>query len=903
MNRSIFYSSIALVIALGLSFMVALEIDGFLGISIKDKELPDVPGSADLLNAKQKEPIGSSSPLPLRIADFGSVGVIPDAENWGNDYSHNLRHLEKAIMPNTPYIDRAQFNQAESEFKTYIDLLAADGINGLIVPFLLEFINFDRVEDGKTIYGEDDNFRHRHLELRKNFKRLFEYARQKGIDIFLYSDMVMLTPPLEAYLIKKIGRLDTNHPHFWEAYQKGLEELFVAFPEVKGIYIRIGEAGTIYNIKGWDYRSELLVKTGPAVRNMLNAFLDVAEKFNKLVIFRTWSVGVGQIGDMHTNPETYHDILDDIQSENLIVSTKYCNGDYYSFMPLNRTLYQGHHKRLIEFQARREFEAFNAIPLFVGPLHQEALLRFLEKNQHIEGIWLWTQYGGPLRAGPLSLYPFHGFNLITDLNVHTTAQLALNPNLDIRKIVENWIMDRFGRDPVMVSGLSHVLLSSFDIMKKGLYISEFAKKEVKALGLLPPPMLWIFEWDIVTAGNAVLSCIYYISGDKTDAMVAEGVAAVAGARMMRQKVLHVKDRVEKNQQDVDNLIAALDYEINLFEVLSSYRRYFLNYYRWVASGDAAAYNAWSESLVDFQEKEEQHTRKYGQNLDFPAYNFVEARIGARLANNTILSRNIAAILALMVVITLLAGLRPNPGSRWNTGIRLVAGMLILPFRNTLKEPSPAPSLLAPLWILLLTIVLGTLCLTSFAAPITSLTLYGFVLAFLVLLFLLLGNNNPPAIVSLLSPIMLLFLVYLLCAGIRGPGLIWYSFWTSQAFRMALTVCSAFLMLWAYVVLYAAGRKLFQKTRTSAVSVILVIQGVQLTLLGIVSHVATLEKSLTAINDELAVLPGGLSRIMGITTHLDIPTSIPIYLLYAGLGLAGAGFLIRLLARQKIRGTG
>ena len=71
----------------------------------------------------------------------------------------------------------------------------------------------------------------------------------------------------------------------------------------------------------------------------------------------------------------------------------------------------------------------------------------------------------------------------------------------------------------MVSQLSHVLLSSFEIMKKELYISEFAQKEVKALGLLPPPMLWIFEWDIVTAGDSVLSCIYNISGDKTDVMV------------------------------------------------------------------------------------------------------------------------------------------------------------------------------------------------------------------------------------------------------------------------------------------------------------------------------------------------------------------------------------------------
>ena len=895
MNRSILHAGTALVIVLGLSFFVALEINGLLGISIKEKELPKIPAAADMLKATITDSSAAAPALPLRIADFGSVGVIPDAENWGNDYSHNLRHLEKAIMPHPPYIDRTQFDRVESEFRAYVDLLAAKGINGLIVPFLLEFINFDRVEDGNAVYGVDDNFRRRHLALRKNFKHLFEYARLKGIDIFLYSDMVILTPPLEAYLVSKIGSLDTTHPHFWDVYQLGLEELFIAFPEVKGIYIRIGEAGTIYNIQGWDYRSELLVKTGPAVRRMLNAFLDVAEKFDKLVVFRTWSVGVGQIGDMHTNPKTYHDILDPIKSEQLIVSTKYCNGDYYSFTPLNQTLYQGGHKRLIEFQARREFEAFNAIPLFVGRLYQEALLRFLETNQHIQGIWLWTQYGGPLRAGPLSLYPFHGFNLITDLNVHVTAQLALNPGLDIGQAIEIWIIDHFGKDPVLVSELSHVLLSSSEIMKKGLYISEFAKKEVKALGLLPPPMLWIFEWDIVTAGNAVLSSIYFISGDEADAMVAEGRQAVAEARIMRQKVLHVKGRVEKNHQAFDDLIASLDYEINLFDVLSSYRQYFLNYYKWVTTGDKVAYHAWKESLRDFDKKEKDHTRQYGRDLDFPAFNFIEARNGAQLAANTLFSRNMAVILVLSIGVTMLAELFYLTNSRWRAGLRILAGTLMLPFRQTIEPPSPAPSWRAPFWILFLSIGLGAQSLTGFAAPITCLVIYTFLTTYLVLLMLFLGRHHPAALVSTLSPIMLLFLVYLLFSSLRGPAMLWYFFWTSEPVRMVLTMVSFFLLIWSYVVLYASARTHFQQTRASAVSTIMLVQGIQLILLGALSHVLTLEKSLTAINDELLVLPGGLSRILGITTHLNIPTTIPAYLFYIGLGLAGGGLVIKVLS--------
>jgi len=154
MHRSTLFGSICLVVALGLSLVIAFEINGFLGLSMSDKELPDVPVAAALLDTKPKHPHLPGKKLPLRIADFGSVGVVPDAENWGHDYSHNLRHLEKAILPDPPYIDTAHFDQAASEFRAYVDLLAANDINGLIVPFMLELINFDLVEDGYAVYGE-----------------------------------------------------------------------------------------------------------------------------------------------------------------------------------------------------------------------------------------------------------------------------------------------------------------------------------------------------------------------------------------------------------------------------------------------------------------------------------------------------------------------------------------------------------------------------------------------------------------------------------------------------------------------------------------------------------------------------------------------------------------------------
>jgi len=50
----------------------------------------------------------------------------------------------------------------------------------------------------------------------------------------------------------------------------------------------------------------------------------------------------------------------------------------------------------------------------------------------------------------------------------------------------------------------------------------------------------------------------------------------------------------------------------------------------------------------------------------------------------------------------------------------------------------------------------------------------------------------------------------------------------------------------------------------------------------------LERALTTINDQMAIVPLGLSRILGLTFHLGVPTALPMWLLTAGgiLGMLG-----------------
>ena len=168
----------------------------------------------------------------------------------------------------------------------------------------------------------------------------------------------------------------------------------------------------------------------------------------------------------------------------------------------------------MEFQSRREFEAFGALPNDLGELYQQALQRFLAANPHVEGVWTWTQDGGPLRAGPMTL------ELRTASGSSTSSTPCSPPGWPGTRtptppeITADWARRWFSTDPATVARDHPAMALSRDAVTHGLYIGPYADQQVKALGLEPPPMMWIFEWDILTGDSAVLDIIYSVSRDR-----------------------------------------------------------------------------------------------------------------------------------------------------------------------------------------------------------------------------------------------------------------------------------------------------------------------------------------------------------------------------------------------------
>jgi hypothetical protein len=835
--------------------------------------------------------------LGLRLVDAGAVGLDADPAAFaaGTDYSLNTDVVGDALLPHAPWVDTTAVATIEGQFHQFVDHALSEGYNGVVLPGFLEYVTFADLH----VYPAGDPHVARAEAMRAAFGPIWQYAHDMGMRVYFQTDMLALSPPLKAYL----GTIDTASAKLWSVYQAGLHELFTTMPYVDGLMIRIGEGGSDYKLAGWDYYSDIDVTTPADVHAMLTALLATADRDDKDIIFRTWSVGVGSVGDMHTNPASYDAVLNGIDNPHLIVSTKYSAGDFYSHLPLNPTLASGTQKRIVEFQSRREFEGFGALPNDLGDLEQQALRTFLAQNPNVIGVWDWTQDGGPLRAGPMTLYLRTGFWQMWDLDVYLTSRLAWNPDVDIAVATDDWIRQTFSDDPATIDRIARAFSLSRLAINEGLYIGPYANDSVKALGLEPPPMMWIFEWDIVTGDSAALDSIYQVSAGQLDAAVAQGGAAVDAARQMQSLIAETDPATWRDPALRAGFVGATAYEANLLETLGAYRTMFLRHVQWIDTGSTTAKRQWLAAEQAYRVARADHVRRYGGDVDLPAYNFTAADLGVARADRDETMAWLARALLALVIIAFALG--TGPGQRVLRGCPGTAAFRVLWLGAT--RPWRAGTVIAAgrtdrilVW-LIPAIVLGLsrAIYTWFLAPAHLVLVLGAWLIFAVFLRWFARPRDPFALWGAIGGAALLRTVILLLALVRrGPGRYWYDFWTAPDVRFFYITIAFAAFGWVFVAAYLALRD-GDRPRRRAIGPVLIGLGAPLLLLGGLVGAIGLERALTIWNDQMTLLPWGLSRILGITTYLGIPTFLPdaaavlgAVILIAGAALRGRSARLR-----------
>lgn len=455
-------------------------------------------------------------------------GCDQDVINWSKA---PFAHLEKGEG-----LDPERCQRIQDDFKTFCRKASETGYNAVTLDDLAHCCIF-------PFYS--DTLRNKISEYRALYRALFDTAAEFGMKVFITTDLLFFNEEIDRCVSYQASALRRFAAH-------ACRQLFELFPDVAGIVFRAGEVDGV-DVEG-DFRSRIMIRSPSQARKMITALLPVFEAFNTLMIFRTWTVGVGRVGDMSWNPETYDKVFKGIESDHLIVSMKYGQSDFFRYLPLNRLFFRGRQRKLIEFQARREYEGFGEYPSFVGWDYEK--IRDELVGQNIAGISVWCQTGG-----------WSGFKRLTWLDdnaVWNEINAVVTLRLFRDKMTADQAIQQYYRthwaDPHW-RPFQELLRLSDEVIKELLYIEDFASRRIYFRRLRIPPLVTVY-WRHILANHFMrkfMRC-YVSDGER---VVRQGQAALQKIERMHELALLLDLPAED-----------LQFQYDTFAIIAAVREYY-----------------------------------------------------------------------------------------------------------------------------------------------------------------------------------------------------------------------------------------------------------------------------------------------------------------------------------------
>ncbi|NTW04269.1 MAG: hypothetical protein HGA19_23890, partial [Oscillochloris sp.] len=416
----------------------------------------------------------------LRLADISGPFYDPSKpfRNWS---SFPFAQIDQAAPP---YVDQRQFGWGVERACLHLETLHTQGYTGIVIDNLAHLVTFDAASP--QIYAAASPFRLRALAYRAAFSRLFDAATRLGMDVYVTSDMQWSTPPLR----RAVGEMRAGNSYLLELNRLALAELFETMPQVAGLVVRVGEAGGAHN-QGNDYSGHMLYTSPARLRTLIESLLPTCEAHDRTLIVRTWSVGIGDLGDLICSPERYYETFGQLRSPNLLVSVKHGPADFFRLMPPNPTLGLPGPRQIVELQNRREYELFGMVPSSVATLHRAALARAIADPQCV-GFWAWNATGG--WGGGQAVLGEQGWSLWTELSSALTTAISQNTRLDENQFVRSWLHERLlapVSPPSWPDALADLYLESAELIEGGWYMGWLPGSALVG-GIYLSPLLWVW---------------------------------------------------------------------------------------------------------------------------------------------------------------------------------------------------------------------------------------------------------------------------------------------------------------------------------------------------------------------------------------------------------------------------
>lgn len=382
---------------------------------------------------------------------------------------------------------------------------------------------------------------------RELYRTLFDIAQQEGLHVYITMDVMFYNETLKRLLGGSLKKTIV-----W--LREALVHLFADFPAIAGIVMRFGETDGL-DVNG-DFQSRLLLKRPGQARAFLKQLLPMFEQQQRLLIFRTWSVGAYQIGDLIWNEQTFHAVFESIDSPALVISMKYGESDFFRYLPLNRLFFVSDHQKIVEFQARREYEGFGAYPSFIG-WDSEQYLNQLKHANNVVGASVWCQTGGWGKLRQLTF--LRNSSPWVELNTFVLAKLWHGASC--QEAIHTYVAEELPHVPP--HAMLEFLQLSDEVIKELLYVRELAERQLFFRRLRLPPQLFIF-WDRVIVDESMKEVLGHLVEDRQDA-IQEANLALVKLRKMQQLA---------NEHGIPT--NGLEFQLATFEILAAVRAYFFD---------------------------------------------------------------------------------------------------------------------------------------------------------------------------------------------------------------------------------------------------------------------------------------------------------------------------------------
>lgn len=381
------------------------------------------------------------------------------------------------------------------------------------------------------------------------YTHLFSIAKQHNMRVFINTDYLFCNDEIRSYMQKN----DHTAAHF---FTEVLSKAFYDFPQIDGVILRIGENDG-KDVTG-TFLSQLELRTPKQANALLRHALPFFEAHGKLLVFRTWTVGVHKIGDLIWNKRTFDMVFRSIKSDALIISMKFGDTDFMRYLALNPLFFHSPHKKIIELQARREWEGMGMYLSFVG-WDYGAYIRQLQDNSTLVGIHVWCQTGGWSQTAWTSVTYLEKSSFWNELNTEVTIALYKNKG-NVQAALTAFCTSRnitHKKDFIRLLELSEIAI------KKGLYIPELAEKQLYFRRTRLPTLLWLM-WNKVLLEPPIIHALRLLVAHPEKAMKASVEALRAIDEMI---TIAAKLHLPSSAQD------SLQFQKATFIIFSQLRHY------------------------------------------------------------------------------------------------------------------------------------------------------------------------------------------------------------------------------------------------------------------------------------------------------------------------------------------